>query len=289
LVWLLGGIAVSGAQELVPPDGPYLGQKPPGLTPEVFAPGLVSVPGRRVTKVVFSPDGQEAFIRTAFSRADRRLLHTRQQGGHWSAMQPADSLKSQATDSDYGEPFVAPDGRKLFLVKNADIWVSIRENAAWAKPSPLPAPVSTPSEEWHATVTLDGTLYFCSNRDKPQGGYAIYRARLREGQYAQVEKIDGTINSEYGAWDPFIAPDESYLVFTSTRPGGYGKEDQYISYRRGGGWSEPRNLGPAINTSESEYGSYVSPDGKYYFFSRPAGGSIFWVDSRAVLGDSSGK
>ncbi len=287
----VGGIPVCRAQELVPPDGRYLGQKPPGLTPEVFAPGLVSAPGRRVSKVAFSPDGREAFIRVAFGRTDRRLLHTRQRNGHWSAIQPADFLKAEDADSDYGEPFVSPDGQRLFLVKNADIWVADRGTDGWGKPSPLPAPISTPAEEWHPTVTGDGSLYFCTNRDRPQGGYAIYRARLSDGKYTQVEKIDDTINSQYGAWDPFIARDESYLIFSSKRPDSFGKDDQYVSHRRGGGWSEPRNLGPAVNTSETEYGSYVSPDGKYYFFSRPApaGGSIFWVDVRAVLGDSDGK
>lgn len=149
------------------------------------------------------------------------------------------------------------------------------------------SPISTSAEEWHPTVTSDGTLYFCSSRNSPAGGYNIYRSRPVGGQYTQVEKLDSTINSPfYGAWDPFIAPDEGYMIFSTSRPDGYGNEDQYISYRKEDGtWSNPKNLGPGINTTATEYGSYISYDGKYYFFSRPTSNiaDIYWVDARAIF------
>jgi hypothetical protein len=118
-------------------------------------------------------------------------------------------------------------------------------------------------------------------------GY-IYRSQLVNSNYSTVERLTNVINSSYGAWDPFIAPDESYMIFSTIRAGGYGQEDQYISYNVNGTWSSPRNLGSAINTTQIEYGSYISPDNKYYFFSRPAGwgpniaADIYWVDARAL-------
>jgi len=271
-------------------DGAYFGQKPPGLTPEVFAPGLVSLPDRRETKIIFSPNGLLAII-----GANKRLFYAQLENGHWSDIQPADFLDAQMIGSDV-EPFISPDGQKLFFIRNANIWMSTLENNEWSNPFPLDSPINTSSDEdWHPTVTADGTLYFGTNRDKPDGGYAIYCSRLTGDEYTQVEKLDGAINSQYGAWDPFIAPDESYMIFSSQHPDGYGKADQYISYYRDGNWSEPKNLGPEINTSGIEYGSYISPDGKYYFFSRPIGwgvndpADIFWVDSRVIFGDAPSK
>ena len=76
------------------------------------------------------------------------------------------------------------------------------------------------------------------------------------------------------------------MIFSTSRPDGYGNEDQYISYlKQDGTWSTPRNLGSAINTSGSEYGSYISCDGNYYFFSRPDStiADIYWVDARAIF------
>lgn len=267
------------------PDGPYFGQTDPGMTPRIFAPGLISLPSRRETKIAFSPDGREAFI-----GASKRILYTQQENGHWSQPRIADFLGAELAND--VEPFISPDGQSLLFVRNGHIWLSARVNGTWAHPSPLLPPINSSSDEWHPTVTLDRTLYFCSTRDHVPGGYAIYRSRLKNGQYTEVQKLDGTINSQFGAWDPFIAPDESYLIFSTERPDGRGKHDQYISYLRNGTWEKPNDLGPAINTRESEYGSYISPDGKYYFFSRPTGwgandsADIYWVDSRVVLGQS---
>ena len=269
------------------PDGPYFGQTPPGLTVEVFGPNLISLPNRRDTKVVFSPDGNECFIDTVLN-STFTFLYTKQEDGHWSEPVQADFLGTQNKQ----EPFISPDGQELFFVRDADIYVSIKDvNQQWSTPSKLASPISTGEEEWHPTVTSDGTLYFCSSRNSPAGGYNIYRSRPVGGQYTQVEQLDSTINTQYGASDPFIAPDESYMIFTMDliQPGGY-MEDQYISYRKEDDtWSNPLNLGPAINTSGIEYGSYISYDNKYYFFSRPAGwgsskeADIYWIDARAIF------
>ncbi len=277
--------ASSETRDIVLPAGQYFGQPAPGTTPRIFAAGLVSLPNRRETKIAFSPDGQEAFI-----GASKRILYTRQENGRWSQPGLVDFLGTEPAND--VEPFVSPDGQTLFFVRNGHIWRSVREKGMWAKASPMPAPINSSSDEWHPTVALDGTLYFCSTRGKVPGGYAIYRSRLRNGHYRKVEKLEAAINSQFGAWDPFIAPDGSYLIFSTERPDGRGKHDQYISYRRGKTWRRAVALA-TINTGESEYGSYVSPDGKYYFFSRPADwgtndpADIIWVDSRAVLGQNS--
>ncbi len=273
------------AAALALPDGPYFGQTPPGLTAEVFAPGLISITGRRDTKVAFSPDGNECFIGTVQS-STFTLLHTVQTDGSWSDPVPANFLGT----ADKREPFISSDGQKLFFARYADIYVSTKSGGVWSSPSKLPSPVSTVSEEWHPTVTEDGTLYFCSSRNSPPGGYNIYRSILENGQYLQVEQLDSTINSQYGAWDPFISPDEKYMIFSTARPDGYGNVDQHISYiKDDGSWTYPQNLGPAINSSGIDYGSLITYDGKYYFFSRPEGwganieADIYWVDARAIF------
>lgn len=249
------------------PDGPSLGQGPAGPEPEVFAPGLVSLPDRREMKIAFSPDGLECLIGIG-DGTTFRLLYTSRIGGHWSPPAPADFAPPRAQ-----EPFFSPDGRKVFFTSNADIYVSTRVASSWSAAEKLGPPVNTAAEEYHPTVTSDGTLYFCSMRDDPGGD--VFRSRLVAGGYPTVEKLDATINShsagQDGAYDPFVAPDESYVLFTSVRPDGYGQGDIYVSYRReDGSWTAPRNLGPTINTAATEYGPCVGP-GNELFFARPAG------------------
>jgi Tol biopolymer transport system component len=80
----------------------------------------------------------------------------------------------------------------------------------------------------------------------------------------------GTIvNSAAEEWDPFIAADESYLLFESDRAVGFGGTDIYVTFNRDGSWSQPVNLGPNINTKDYEVAARVSPDGRYIFFEWP--------------------
>ncbi|MEW5250565.1 TolB-like translocation protein [Microbulbifer sp. 2201CG32-9] len=94
-------------------------------------------------------------------------------------------------------------------------------------------------------------------------------------------------NGAYTA-HPFIAADDSYLIWDSERDDGYGGKDLYISFKQAdGSWSTSFNLGNTINTAATETGAYVSPDGKYLFFNRTPGkvsneGDIFWVDAQVV-------
>jgi hypothetical protein len=84
---------------------------------------------------------------------------------------------------------------------------------------------------------------------------------------------------------PYIAPDESFLLFSSMRPDGYGDFDLYVSYKKPNKtWTKARNLGTTINTTARESVSVVSPDGQYLFFiSRRNGiGEFFWVDAKII-------
>lgn len=93
----------------------------------------------------------------------------------------------------------------------------------------------------------------------------------------------------------YVAPDESYMIFSSFRSGGYGMSDLYISFRGDDGiWSEPRNMGPNINSDAKDRFPYVSSDGEYFFFNSsrvsvlntkpiPGGpGNVYWVDAKII-------
>ena len=77
------------------------------------------------------------------------------------------------------------------------------------------------------------------------------------------------INSGRFTAHPYIAPDESYLIWDSVRENGYGSADLYISFRHiDGSWGPAINMGKDINSElEDAYGS-ITPDGKYFFFSQ---------------------
>ncbi len=261
----------------------YFGQEPPGDSAVVFAPDSISLTNRKELKITFSPDEQECFIGTVISDTFR-LLHSSIVENQWTAPVPIDFPNT----SFEREPMISPDSNKLFFTAPqsptgeqwlTDIWISEKIDDNWSTPTRPSTPVNTSSEEWHPSLTSNGTLYFCSNRS---GKYYLYRSEKTEEQYNNVEKLPDVINSsQFGATDPYIAPDESYLIFTS---GDY--TDQYISYRKEDDtWTNPKNLGSKINTEGIEYGSFVSYDSNYYFFSRIGGygplgwGDLYWIST----------
>jgi hypothetical protein len=189
-------------------------------------------------------------------------------------------------------PIFATDGGTVCFASSRPtypptrLWQSERAGEDWTDPVALDPPIYSGVNEWGSSFTGDGTLYFCSDRS---GGGDIYRAVTAPDGTVTVELVGAPISTAYLEGAPFIAPDESYLIFESRRSGGLGLSDLYISFRQKGVWSTPRNLGPGIDTNQNEDGPFLSPDGKDLFFNRrraPQIGEqseIWWVDANALF------
>ena len=136
----------------------------------------------------------------------------------------------------------------------------------WSVPEPLTA-VNSETNEWFPTVSKNGNLYFGSEWPGGKGRCDLYCSRLVDGKYGTPENLGDLINSAASEVEPFIAPDESYLIFAALGlPDSNGIYDLYISFRRDGAWTKPRNLGDKINSVGWDFSPKVSPDGKWFFF-----------------------
>ncbi len=256
--------------------GPYLGQSPPGMTPELFAPGIVST-RHYENSITISPDGNEIFYAITSPTAGRGnlfvILFVKKENNRWTQPQVA-SFSGQYVD---GFPCFSPDSKRLYFAsyrplkeneaykRDWNIWVTERTAEDWSNPKSLGPAINTEDRESSPTVTTDGTLYF---KRSGRTGSDIFRSRFTNGRYEEPEKLSDAINTETSEDHPFIAPDESYLLFSSwRRPNGFGEADLYISFRRSdGSWGQAENLGETINTNTHENCPIISPDGKYLFF-----------------------
>jgi Tol biopolymer transport system component len=272
--------------------GPYFGQKPPGKILEIFAPGILSRSDRMVTRVAFSPDGNECFFSAPNDTfSDVQMYYTKLVNNVWTPPVPAPFL---LPGHSYRQALFSADGNKLYFSSDqngtSDIWVVERSSQGWGNPLVLPAPINTSSYyEGKYTQTTDGTAYIESDRPGGQGGFDIWRIRPQQpGQPAQVENLGPLVNSSVGDGDPFVSPDGRYLLFESNRPGGHGQGDLYVIFADGsGGWTAPVNLNqyiPGINTEDDEYGQTLSPDGRYLFFVRlfhngTQQKALYWVEN----------
>jgi Tol biopolymer transport system component len=275
-----------------PAENVYLGQKPPCDRPEVFAPRTVSLETRLETYPTFSPDLTTIFFSVVNAHwTEGRLLSTRLEKGAWTSPEAAAFSDGRSIN---WESAISPDGRRMFFASNRppssgmDIWMVERtSDTSWSAPVRLPGPVNSAAEDGSPCVTNNGTLYFKSLRSGGAGGSWLYRAVPKGGAYTTVESLGNRVRTTSGESEPFVSPDERYLIFISqTRPGGIGGWDLWVSFReKSGSWTEPSNLGPDINTVDDEYGPRVTPDGRYLFFTRERRGKtmdIYWVSARVI-------
>ena len=295
LAWLLLACAARPGDSAVQ-KGAYLGQKAPKAVAEVFAPGVVSTEANEVLLEVFD-DGTLIFFERKPLDFDADWIHApilrvEMEHGEWNEPQRASTTGRpwfyEYPDAPVGTEIAFPwrknlDGSGPRL--DIDLWRVVKEADGWAEPQRFGPPVNTDSFDSWPSLAQNDALYFFSTREGGLGKIDIYRSVPENGEYVDVENLGSVINTEVNDHDPFIAPDESYLLFCSNRPGGTGGNDLYVSYRRSGGsWSAPINLGTTINTSAHETRPYVTRDGKYLFFNRalPGNKDIYWVDAKIL-------
>jgi ankyrin repeat protein len=264
--------------------GEYLGQKSPGLKPEIFALDIVSTNQGEHSSITFSPDGKEALWMSG-----GKILFMKMENELWSAPQIA--FFSTGSKYNYDVPFLAPDGKKLFFISNRplevdgkgdkeNIWF-VEKKETWSDPVPISPTVNSISIHWQISVSNKGTLFFGGNNNTSIGMNDIYMSTLMNEEYSKPVNLGKNINTESYDGTPFIAPDESYLLFFSIGyPDGFGDGDLYISYKdKHGNWLKPVNLGENINSDKDELCPIISPEGKYLFFlsTRNGNSNIYWI------------
>jgi len=242
--------------------GPYLGQIPPGDELKVFAPGIVYLDHGTVS---VSPDGQELYWPTGTA-----IMMTRILDGRWT--QPAFAPFSGPSEISFHDdvPFVTPNNKRLFFTskrplgsgtsQKENIWFVERTAAGWSQPRPVGPAVNAMSLHWQVAVANSGTLYFGGRNEKDGlGSSDIYSSRLVDGEYTTPVNLGPAVNSKDGESQPFIAPDESFILFHRA-PGQI--PSAFVSFRgRDGKWLQAFK----VDLPWAGAGLIVSPDGKYLF------------------------
>jgi len=281
--------------------GPYLGQKPPGERAELFAPGIVSTGHFEHSSPVFTPDLTEiywsAIIEENGTTTARPIFFMKMIDGVWSRPEIPEFAKPFAcTES----PFISPDGKRLYFhasqtlrPEKAAIHYVDRVGDGWGEAVKMADPMNAARWTGQPTVSGNGTLYFAGDY---RGDIGLFSSTPVGGRYQQAVPLDERFNSGQTDSTPFIAPDQSYLIFCSFRPGGSGSGDLYISFKGiDGTWGPVVNMGERINTEANERFPNVTPDGKYLFFNStkripratadaPGNGygDVYWIDARII-------
>jgi Tol biopolymer transport system component len=245
-----------------------------GAKSAVFMQDSASTPNQESTPT-FMPDGKTVYIAN-----NGAICFSKKVAGHWTRPTPI-SFTGPYNDWD---PTLTPDGKRLLFVSNRPyvatdgstkkgnhLWMSqLIVDGKWSEPKHLDSPVNEFGfVNYGPSISASGTICFCSrDRDGHKGMHA-YLCRWTGDHYDKPELL--LLNGNDPAYDPYIAPDERYILFSSDSA-------LYISYRTGRGWSPGEKLGPGVNEAAKAgmlWGPSISRDGKTLYYN---GGTVDGIE-----------
>ncbi len=169
-------------------------------------------------------------------------------------------------------PGMTVDGTTLIFTRlvqgQEDFYISEKSENDWLAARPLPGRINTSNNEGYTSISADGRFIFFSvcNQDG-FGSCDIFYSYLNGNNWSQRFNLGEKVNGV--SWDaqPAISADGKTLIFSSSRPGGFGGKDLWITRWTKAGWSSPENLGNTVNTPEDEEAPYLHYDNKTLYFS----------------------
>lgn len=282
---LLGGCSPTptAAAPPTPAFAPYFGQEPPGLTPEVFAAGILPPDGLVMHSApAFSPDGSVVFF-SAYDpgvqpRLDR-ILFLAWDGSQWSEPQVAPFSGTYPDNW----PWFSPDGQRLYFTSErpladgdvaADgLWAVERQSDGWS-----PArPITSPDDFRHD----DSPVYVAANLPGGYGDLDIYRLVYELSSYSMPENLGPEVNTAAEEYAPCTGRGEVYLLFNRFEQAAGGSTvDLYVSFRQeDGSWTPAQNVGDIASDLREARFPGLSPDGQILFLIPSGGDTVLWVDA----------
>jgi ankyrin repeat protein len=230
--------------------GPYLGRPKPGMTPEPFAPGIISHRYDPHSTVAVSPEGDEIFWNPMITPRGGGysygyLMTTRLERGSWTYPEKVPFSQKEFRDD---HPWFSADGKKLYFVSTRPVdgagnapgqkrtWYVEKTPEGWSQPTlfeSLPVPTVDPVMFFTFSFDSVGNYYFVMGSD-------IYFSRFTDGKYSVPEKLGDAVNSPELESSPYIAPTGEYLVF-------WRRSGLFVSFRQDdGSWGKAVNMGEEL-------------------------------------------
>lgn len=231
-----------------------------------------------VRDLTLSPNDQWAYFTVVDSSGATAIWEMHRLGRSWSSAKQS-SFSEGHRDLD---PSFSPDGQRLYFASDRpehegdgqldmNLWfMEKKEGGEWGEPHPLPALINGPGDEFYPSVAASGNVYFTAAREGGLGQEDIYVSRWQGGAYQEPELLQGGVNTPGYEFNAYVAPDESFLVFSSDYfPDCEGEADLYYSFRQPDGtWSEAIHFPTPINSPHLEHCPTVDAQRQVLYFTR---------------------
>ena len=262
---------------------PYFGQKPPGLTPEIFAPGIISITGRNESNISFSPDLDEVYFTARKKDEENSIYFSKLKGNKWTPVKRANFTKGRKKEELY--PFVSLSGKRIYftaldsIFSDERIWYVNRLEDSWSDAIQLDSPLND-DLIFYINQSKNGDLFYTNLSKK----WKMYYAQNKNGKFPEVQEVE----IEFGHHG-FISPSQDYLLVYARNKENEKRKDSdiYVCFKeKDGTWTKPISLGNEVNSNFGEGCPSITPDGKYLFFTRDEdeGGlsNLYWVSTEII-------
>lgn len=149
------------------------------------------------------------------------------------------------------------------------------------EPDPYSKPLNSKDNEADCWVSKDGTFMLLYKDGD------IYQSEFKGNNWTKPTKFKA-VDSKYNEMHASMNQDRTVCYFSSDRPGGRGGKDIYYIKKKGGKWTDAKNLGRKINTKFDEESPFIHEDGTLYFSSK-GHNSIGGYDIFSAAGSGPGK
>ena len=259
----------SNSDEVDWPDlrGPYLGQKPPGMTPEIFAPGIVSTKDHIEMGFTCSKGGMEIY----FSRSETKDIQShfsiwvvRQKNGKWRKPEVA---PFSGLYRDFA-PFVTADGRYLMFYRMSSKKADAKRGTYMVEYKGGTWTEARYFFEGYCLNTADFKRFYFTTERQKNTNKDLAQVDRKNGHFLKPDKLKGNINSDEWEAHGYISPNGKFIIFDRIK-------NTYVSFlQKDNQWSKGYALQGKFHVP------VVSGDGKYLFFEK--NGDIYWVDASII-------
>lgn len=253
-----------------------------GNIPRPFAPGVISGAADDLSPA-FSPDGKTVFF-TRGNSSGSMIVESKLVNGQWTAATIApfsgvwnDLEPTMAPDGSFlvfasnrpasagGKPIDGKFNGKIFPAMGGNLWRVDRIANGWGEPQRLPDTVNADTGTFSPSIAADGSLYFM-RPDSATGHFHLYRSQYSNGAYQAAAPI-GIGDASTEDVDPAVAPDESFIVYSTNHPERKDHKRLVIAFRKNGQWQAPIDLGDEVNEQGSNIEARLGPDHVTLYFS----------------------
>jgi Tol biopolymer transport system component len=260
------------------------------------APGAVAfVPfpiptGSHLQDPTFTPDGRTLYLTQGNSDGTYTIVTSTLQSDGWASPNVV-PFSGHWRDL---EEILSPDGQTMVFASNrpaetggqaisgtyggkprpgggGNLWRVRRTADGWTTPERLPVSINANTNMFSPALAPDGTLYYMTTQ--ADGHFHLFVAKPEGDTYASstVAPFD---DSHYSSFDPAVASDGSFVIFSSNRPPAKpGTSDVFITYDRNGTWTAPSDISPSVNPTGSTTEARLSPDKRTLYFNS---GQVLW-------------